>query len=69
MYYNLLKQGKKITVSDKNGIYTASTFEMIDGSIWYKNDEIGKGKSQLMAKTFNNHITRMLQENFTITID
>lgn len=72
MYLQLLKDGKKITVSDKQGNYTATTFYFGDGVINYINAEIGKGKHSNFTKNnklFNKHITNMIQQDFQIIIE
>jgi hypothetical protein len=72
MFSNLLKNGKKIRVYDKNGKFTATTFYYKDGIIYYNNDELGYNcKHDLFTEKhgkFNRHIVNMLNDGFCIDI-
>lgn len=74
MFYNLLKEGKKITVKDLNGVYTATTFfyEDVTGKVIYRNKELGEARHDAFSNyphLFNNHILRMMLEKFYINIE
>lgn len=72
MYYNLLKDGRHIKVYDKKGNYTATTFYLKDGLVYYNNDELGYNckHDDFSAKKgrFNVFIANMLKKGFSIDI-
>lgn len=76
MFYELLKQGKRITVEpgkDKiNKGFLPSFFTMQDGKVIAENLELGRFEHEMFTnspETFDAHIAKMLAENFKIIID
>ena len=73
MFYKLLKQGKKIKIYDKKGVYTPATFYCKNNDIYYDSDALGHNcKHDVFTNNFNKfneHIQNMLDENFSINID
>lgn len=71
MFYQLLKNGKRIKVSDGKGIYTATEFWLYAGKVFYANYELGFGEHPLFTSdcnAFDNHINKMIDEGFSISI-
>lgn len=73
MYYQLLKDGYKITISDPQGQYTTSVFWYKDGKVIISNKELGTFPHPFFndhkATEFDDHIISMLKCFLRITIE
>lgn len=73
MFYQLLKQGKKITVQDKNGEFYPTKFYIKDCKICYDNNAIGLDciNENMTARPnlFESHIATMLESGFQVVIE
>lgn len=72
MFTNLLKQGKKITIYDKNGVYVPTQFFFKDKKIYYNNRAIGGGVHDDFTDAnalFEKHVEKMLKDGMQISIE
>lgn len=70
MFYSFLQNGAKITISDKKGVYAPAVFYMENGNLYVYNKYMGRCDTPFTStqKNLNEHIAKMVEEGFTITI-
>lgn len=68
MFYELLKIGKEITISDNKGCFMPSTFFVKGNKVLVRNAAIGVSDAH-NEESVEEHICNMILEGFTVTIN
>ena len=68
-FYKLIKNGCKIKIDDPAGVYAPSEFYAENNQIFVYNPATLICEVTKTAKEINKHISKMITEGFTITIE